>query len=65
MSRFTSDPKIPHMIATKRIVKYLKEIQSFGLLFPKARGRGAYELETYSDSDWSGDQVKMKSTSCY
>lgn len=64
VSRFMSDPKVSHMIAVKRILRYLKCTQNAGLLFPKGPGQCA-ELEAYSDSDWSGDKVDRKSTSGY
>jgi hypothetical protein len=46
--------------ATKRILRYLKHTQNFGLWYPKG---AKFELVGYSDSDYTGCKVERKSTS--
>lgn len=66
VSRFMSKPRTSHMAAVKRILRYLKGTQDFGLLFPRSKRQGGVaEIEAFSDSDWSGDKVDRKSTSGY
>lgn len=60
-----SNPKVSHMVATKRILRYLKGTQSFGLLFPKERKQSVAEIDAFSYSDWSGDVVERRSTLGY
>ncbi|KAK6117906.1 hypothetical protein DH2020_048354 [Rehmannia glutinosa] len=59
-ARFQSAPKESHMIATKRILRYLKGCQEVGLWYPK---EGGFKLIGYSDSDYAGCIVDRKSTS--
>ncbi|KAK6115609.1 hypothetical protein DH2020_007878 [Rehmannia glutinosa] len=59
-ARFQSAPKESHMTAAKRILRYLKGRQEVGLLYPKD---GGFKLVGYSDSDYAGCRVDMKSTS--
>jgi len=33
-AKFQPSPREPHLVAVKRILKYLKEIISFGLWYP-------------------------------
>lgn len=65
VSRFMTDPRISHMTAAKRILRYLKGTLDFGLLFPKSKEKLLAEVAAYSDSDWCGDQADRKSTSGY
>ncbi|KAK6143162.1 hypothetical protein DH2020_023510 [Rehmannia glutinosa] len=60
-ARFQSDPKENHMIATKRILRYLKGSQEVGLWYPK---KGRFKLIGYSDSNYDGCRVDRKSKSC-
>ncbi|MCI29981.1 hypothetical protein A2U01_0051190, partial [Trifolium medium] len=50
VSRFMSNPKASHMVATKRILRYLKGTQDFGLAFPKSKLESKIKLEGFSDS---------------
>ncbi|KAK6143122.1 hypothetical protein DH2020_023470 [Rehmannia glutinosa] len=59
-ARFQSAPKESHMTATKRILRYLKGCQEVDLWYPKD---GGFKLVGYSDSDYVGCRVDMKSTS--
>ncbi|MCH82414.1 copia-type polyprotein [Trifolium medium] len=63
VSRFMSNPKASHMVAAKRILRYLKGTQDFGLAFPTSKVGSQFELEGFSDSDWCGDKDDRRSTS--
>ncbi|XP_057435865.1 secreted RxLR effector protein 161-like [Lotus japonicus] len=65
VSRFMSEPRHPHLIAAKRILRYLKGTLSFGILFPFQDEKVGLQLVAYSDSDWCGDLVDRKSTMGY
>lgn len=64
ISRFMDDPRHSHLVAAKRILRYLKGTIDFGILFPK-RNQGVTELVGYSDSDWCGDRSDRRSTTGY
>ena len=59
-ARFQASPKETHLIAVKRILRYLKHTPSIGLWYPKG---ALFELIGYSDSDYAGCKVDRKSTS--
>ena len=59
-ARFQSCPKESHMIAIKRIFRYLKGTPSLGLWYPKDT---RFNLVGYSDADYAGCRVDRKSTS--
>ncbi|CAJ2645779.1 unnamed protein product [Trifolium pratense] len=59
------DPRKPHMIAAKRILRYLKGTLELGLLFPIGTSSAGSTLIGYSDSDWCGDITDRRSTSGY
>ncbi|CAJ2653926.1 unnamed protein product [Trifolium pratense] len=65
VSRFMSKPKTSHLIAAKRILRYLKGTQDYGLAFPTSNSETQIELEGFSDSDWCGDKDDRRSTSGY
>ncbi|GJU91626.1 putative ribonuclease H-like domain-containing protein [Tanacetum coccineum] len=58
-SRFLVTPKISHLNAVKRIFKYLKGKPNLGLWYPR---ESSFDLEAYSDSDYAGANLDMKST---
>ncbi|KAH9671187.1 Integrase catalytic domain-containing protein [Citrus sinensis] len=59
-ARFQSCPKESHMLAVKRIFRYLIGTINLGLWYPK----GTYiDLTCYSDADFAGYKVDRKSTS--
>ena len=63
VAKFNSNPTKDHWTAVKRIFRYLRGTQMFGLLYkrlPKEQ-----ECVGYSDSDWAGDLNDRKSTSGY
>ena len=59
-ARFQAAPKESHLVAVKRIFRYLVHTSNFGLWYPKG---ARFELIGYSDSDYAGDKVGRKSTS--
>ena len=59
-SRFQSAPKECHLVAVKRILRYLVITPTLRLWYPKG---STFDLVGYSDSDWAGDKVDQKSTS--
>lgn len=59
------DPRKTHLIAAKRILRYVKFIKEYGLLFPNRSKGDISELIGYSDSDWCGDITDRKRTSGY
>ncbi|GJX30144.1 putative ribonuclease H-like domain-containing protein [Tanacetum coccineum] len=58
-SRFQVTPKTSHLIAVKRIFRYLKGKPKLGLWYPRV---SSFDLEAYSDSDYAGANLDRKST---
>ncbi|GJS48072.1 retrovirus-related pol polyprotein from transposon TNT 1-94 [Tanacetum coccineum] len=58
-ARYQANPKESHLIAVKRIFRYLKGILSLGLWYPKCSG---FVLKGYSDSNYAGCNMDRKST---
>jgi hypothetical protein len=59
-ARFESYPKECHLVAVKRILRYLVSTPCFGIWYSK---RSTFDLIGYSDSDYAGCKVDRKSTS--
>jgi hypothetical protein len=59
-ARFQSDPRECHLVAVKRILRYLVATPCFGIWYPKG---STFDLIGYSDSDYAGCKVDRKSTS--
>jgi len=59
-ARFQASPKESHLIAVKRILKYLKGTISFGIWYPS---RASLSLIGYSVADYGGCKIDRKSTS--
>jgi hypothetical protein len=57
--RFQSDPKEFHLVAVKRILRYLVHMPYIGLWYPKG---STFDLIGYSDSNYVGCKVDRKST---
>jgi hypothetical protein len=51
VARFQETPKESHVLAIKRIFKYLKGTKEFGLWYPKGKD---LSLISYTDEDWAG-----------
>jgi hypothetical protein len=59
-ARYQASPRESHLLAVKRIFKYLKGTPSLGLWYPKD---SSFDLVAYSDSDYAGCMLDRKSTS--
>ncbi|GKC43383.1 hypothetical protein Tco_1061105 [Tanacetum coccineum] len=59
-ARYQANLKESHLIAVKRIFRYLKGTPSLGMWYPKCLG---FDLKGYSDSDYAGCNMDKKSTS--
>ena len=59
-ARYQAAPKESHMLAVKRILRYLIHTPKFGLWYPRD---SSFTLRGFTDSDWAGDQDDRKSTS--
>jgi hypothetical protein len=59
-ARVQSNPKECHLVAVKRILRYLVSTPCFGIWYPKG---STFDLIGYSDSDCAGCKVDRKSTS--
>eukprot|EP00253_Pinus_taeda_P009887 PITA_09887 len=60
VGRFQSAPKQSHLLAVKRILRYLKGTSDFGLWYPK---NSTLTVTAYPDADWAGSIDDRKSTS--
>ncbi|GJW30254.1 retrovirus-related pol polyprotein from transposon TNT 1-94 [Tanacetum coccineum] len=58
-ARFQVTPKTSHIHAMKRIFRYLKGQPKLGLWYPRD---SPFDLEAFSDSDYAGASLDMKST---
>ncbi|GKC56580.1 retrovirus-related pol polyprotein from transposon TNT 1-94 [Tanacetum coccineum] len=58
-ARYQVNPKESHLVAAKRIFRYLKGTPSLGLWYPKGSG---FDLKAYSDSDYARCNLDRKST---
>ncbi|GJU51451.1 retrovirus-related pol polyprotein from transposon TNT 1-94 [Tanacetum coccineum] len=59
-ARYQANPKESYLIVVKRIFRYLKGTPSLGLWYPKCYG---FNLKGYSNSEYAGCNMDMKSTS--
>jgi uncharacterized membrane protein YciS (DUF1049 family) len=59
-ARFQADPRDVHLVAVKRIFRYLKGTPNLGIWYPK---ESDFKLIGYTDSDYAGSVVDRKSTS--
>ena len=62
ISKYMERPTESHLMAAKRILRYVKGTSSFGMFYRKG---GDEELFGYTDIDYAGDQDDRKSTSGY
>ena len=60
VGRFQSSPKQSHLLAVKRILRYLKGTLNFGLRYPKS---STLTMTAYTDVDWVRSVDDRKSTS--
>ena len=59
-ARYQSSPRESHLIAVKRIFRYLKGTPTLGIWYP---ANNASTLVAFSDSDYAGCKMTRKSTS--
>ncbi|GAU32707.1 hypothetical protein TSUD_101280 [Trifolium subterraneum] len=59
-ARFQTSPKESHLIAVKRIFRYLVGTPDVGLWYKKGSN---FDLQAYCDADYAGDKIERKSTS--
>jgi hypothetical protein len=64
-SRFMEKPKVSHLAAVKRILRYVKGTLGCGILFPASDTGRSCNLLGYTDSNWCGDKDDRKSTTGY
>ncbi|XP_074337179.1 secreted RxLR effector protein 161-like [Apium graveolens] len=60
LSRYMEKPTTLHLAAVKRILRYVKGMLNYGLIYRK--GQGNYMLAGFSDSDLAGNVDDRKST---
>ena len=60
VGRFQAAPKQSHLVAVKRIFKYLKGTLTYGLWYPRNQ---KFQLMAYLDADWENCVHERKSTS--
>lgn len=65
ISRFLESPRNSHLLAAKRIIRYIKGTCNYGVLFPYKSSEFGVNLHGYTDSDWCGDKSDRKSTAGY
>ena len=56
-ARFQTNPKECHLVAVKRILRYLVHTPNLGLWYPKG---SKFDLLGYSDSDYASCKVDKK-----
>jgi hypothetical protein len=60
VGRYQAAPKQSHLLAVKRIFRYLKGTMNYGLWYPRNQN---FQLSVYSDADWANCVDERKSTS--
>lgn len=63
VAKFCAKPTQQHWVAVKRIFRYLRGTQNYGLLY--SRSDSSKNCVGFSDADWGGDLCDRKSTSGY
>lgn len=62
LSRYMSKPSQAHMMAAKRVLRYLQGTADFGIKYKKGND---CKITGFTDSDYAGDLEERKSTSGY
>ncbi|CAI8603983.1 unnamed protein product [Vicia faba] len=65
VSRFMQKPKVSHLAAVKRILRYLKGTLDYAILFPAADKGKECKLVGYTNSSWCSDAEYRKLTAGY
>ena len=67
LTRFMSCPRLPHLQAAKRVLRYISKDPGAGLFFAgrmfKEKRTPSLRCKLFSDADFAGDPVMRKSTS--
>lgn len=63
LSQFLSQPRQPHLVAVKCVLRYVKGTLGHGLWFGPQRQ--PVHISAYSDADWAGCIQSRRSTSGY
>ncbi|GJZ51391.1 ribonuclease H-like domain-containing protein, partial [Tanacetum coccineum] len=59
---YMHDPRDPHFIALKRILRYVRSTLDYGL---QLHVSSTTQLSAYTDADWAGCPITRRSTSGY
>ena len=62
VSKFMHQPKLSHWLCVKRILRYLKQTISYGLLLSCSN---SFTFQAFSDADWAGDIDDRRSVGAY
>ncbi|KAH9647867.1 retrovirus-related pol polyprotein from transposon RE1 [Citrus sinensis] len=62
LSQYVASPTLQHLMACKRVLRYLKETQDYGLKFVK---EGELKVAAFTDADWGSDLDDIRSTGAY
>lgn len=63
VAQFMSTPRVPHLVAVKRILRYVKGTLDYGIrLRPHT---GITSISAFSDADWAGCPDSRRSTTGY
>ena len=62
VGKFTRNPDMTHVMAAKRILRYLKGINGRRILL--RRGDGKIRVSVYSDADFAGEPVSSEKAKC-
>jgi len=65
VSRYMDDPRISHMKAARRNLRYLKGTINYGIFSPASSDDNDAVITCYSNSDWCGDKSDRRSTTGY
>ena len=63
VSRFMEAPREKHLVAVKRILRYVAGTRGWGVRYCAGRGKEKSKFVGYSDSDMAGDDDDHKGTS--
>src|SRR5271155_3202362 len=61
LSQFLNNPSSKHLLAAKRVLRYLQGTSTYGITYRPPPLR----LQGYSDADWAGDMDTRRSTTGY
>jgi len=65
VSRYMSEPRVSHMKAARRILRYLKGLIEYGILFRQDYEGEEATITYFSNVDWCGDKEDRRSTTKY